>query len=79
MRDALTDTIFLDIDDRVVGLLVDGASSVVNLHGRQIRPASEFMSALDSDLILGIAESNNRPLTLLDLEKLVHSPEIALI
>lgn len=79
VRDALTDTVFLDVDDRVVGLLVDGASQVVNLAGQQLRPARDFMSALDSDQILGVAESNERPLTLLDLEKFIHSPEIAII
>ena len=79
VRDALTDTIFLEIEDRFVGLMVDGAATVVNLATQRIRPAREFMSVVDSDLIFGVAEFNGQLITLLDIERLVHSPEIALI
>ncbi len=79
VRDALTDTIFLEIEDRFVGLLVDGAATVVNLGAQRLRPAREFMSVVDSDQIFAVAECNGQLITLLDIERLVHSPEIALI
>ncbi len=79
VRDALTDTIFIEIDDRFVGLLVDGAATVVSLGSQRLRPAREFLSALDSDQIFGVAELNDQLITLLDIERLVHCPEIALI
>ncbi len=79
VRDSLTDIIFVNLGERPVGLLVDGVDSVVNLGGQTLRPARDFMSVVDSDQILAIAQSNGRTLTLLDIEKLLRCPEIALI
>lgn len=77
-----TVTVVLNIANRVVGIVVDSVSDVVQLRGAQIKPTPELGRAVDTDYITGIAtleqDGKCRMLILLDIEKLAASPEMGL-
>ncbi len=83
--DAFTVVIILNVAGRVVGAVVDSVSDVLELDGKQIKPAPEFNSLLDASYItgLGTVESGGgeqeRLLILVDIERLMSSPDMGLL
>ncbi|MEQ1439304.1 chemotaxis protein CheW [Fontimonas sp. SYSU GA230001] len=71
--------IILNVAHRVVGMVVDGVSDVLQLTPEQIRPAPEFGSGVNSKFITGIGALDNRMLILVDIEKLMTSADMALM
>ncbi|MBT3068840.1 chemotaxis protein CheW [Rhodoferax sp. U11-2br] len=74
-----TVVIVLNIGARVVGMVVDGVSDVITLSPEQLRPVPELSSAIGSDHLLAIGSLENRMLILIDIEKLMSSPEMRLV
>ena len=77
--DAFTVVIILNIADRVMGVVVDGVSDVLELDGSQIRPAPEFGAGLDTEYIIGLGTAGERMLILIDIERLMTSSDMALV
>lgn len=73
--DAFTVMIVLNVDDRVVGIVVDSVSDVIPLNAEQIRPKPEFGAAVDTRFISGIGTQDERMLILLDIETLLDTAE----
>lgn len=71
--------IILNIARRVVGMVVDGVSDVMQLTPEQIRPAPEFGGAFNTKFITGIGALDNRMLILVDIERLMSGADMALI
>ncbi len=71
--------IILNVADRVVGIVVDGVSDVIDLPEESIRPAPEIGGSVDSQHITGIGTVDNRMLILLDIEKLITSADMGLV
>jgi len=76
---SLTVMIILNVASRVVGMVVDGVSDVVQLTGEQMRPAPEFGSTVETQFLTGIGTLDKRMLILMDIEKLMTSPSMALV
>ena len=74
--DAFTVMIVLNVDDRVVGIVVDSVSDVIPLNAEQIRPKPEFGAAVDTRFISGIGTQDERMLILLDIETLLDTTDI---
>lgn len=74
-----TVVIILHLPSRIVGIVVDSVSDVINLTSEDIRPAPEVDSAVDSDAIIGLGTINERMLILLDIENLMASPDMGLV
>ncbi len=74
--DAFTVMIVLNVEDRVVGIVVDSVSDVIPLSQEQIRPKPEFGAAVDTRFISGIGTVDERMLILLDIETLLDSADI---
>lgn len=74
--DAFTVMIVLNVEDRVVGIVVDGVSDVIPLTAEQIRPTPEFGAAVDTRFIFGIGTQDDRMLILLDIETLLDCADI---
>ena len=74
-----TVTIILNVGGRVVGMVVDSVSDVLALGSAQILPAPEFSSALDTRYIHGLGSIEARMLIVVDIEKLMLSPDMALV
>lgn len=77
--DEFTVVIVLNIDDQVVGMVIDAVSDVVRFGAEQIRPAPRLTGAGRSDHIKGIGNTGDRTLLLLDIEQLMESPELGLM
>ncbi len=75
----LTGVIVLNVKGRVVGVVVDSVSDVIELAREQIRAAPEMASsAVDTAFITGIATVNDRMLIVMDIEALVTHPDMGL-
>jgi purine-binding chemotaxis protein CheW len=73
-----TVTIVLALGTHVVGIVVDAVSDVITLTQEQMRPTPEFSSAVDSDHIHAIGAVEDRMLILIDIVKLMSSPDMGL-
>ena len=77
--DAFTVVIILNVAGRVVGMVVDGVSDVIQLAATQIRPVPEFSGAFDTQYITGLGTIDERMLILVDIEKLMSGSDMALM
>lgn len=77
--DAFTVVIVLNIGNRVVGMVVDGVSDVITLGTEQLRPVPEFSASVGTEHLMAIGAVDGRMLILLDIEKLMTSPEMGLV
>lgn len=76
--DEFTIVIVLHIHNRIVGIVVDGVSDVVNLNKDQLRPPPDFGVAFDSRYLLGLATINEQMIILVDINELISSEEMGL-
>ena len=77
--DQFTVVVILNVADRVVGMVVDSVSDVVNLTPEQIRPAPDMHSILNTDYIVGIGTIDTRMLILIDIDRLMSGTDMGLI
>jgi purine-binding chemotaxis protein CheW len=78
--DQFTVVIILNVAGRVVGMVVDGVSDVIQLAAERIRPAPDFSaSSFDTSYITGLGTTDERMLILVDIEKLMGSADMALV
>ncbi|MBC3808689.1 chemotaxis protein CheW [Undibacterium seohonense] len=77
--DQLTVVIILNIGTRVVGMVVDSVSDVMTLLPAQVRPAPEMNTTFNNDFLIGLGTLEERMLILVDIEKLMSSPEMGLM
>ncbi|AVO41611.1 chemotaxis protein CheW [Simplicispira suum] len=77
--DNFTVVIILNLRERVVGVVVDSVSDVMELAPENIQSAPDIESAIDSTCIYGLGSVNDRMLILLDIEKLMSSVEMGLV
>ena len=73
-----TVVIVLNLHGRVVGIVVDGVSDVTSLQADQVKPAPEFSSHLDTSHVIGLGTLEERMLILMDIERLMASPDMGL-
>ena len=74
-----TVVIILSLEDRVVGIVVDGVSDVLTLTPEQIKPVPALGSAVDGNYLSGVGTTGSSMILLLDIERLMGSPEMQLI
>lgn len=77
--DQFTVVIILNINGRVVGMVVDSVSDVITLSPEQIKPAPEMGTAFNTDYLIGLGTLDERMLILVDIDKLMSSSEMGLI
>lgn len=76
--DQFTVVVVLNIAGRVVGIVVDSVSDVTTLTPSQIKPPPEMGTVFDSDCLIGLGSINERMLILVDIDKLMTSPDMGL-
>jgi purine-binding chemotaxis protein CheW len=77
--DQFTVVIILNINGRVVGMVVDSVSDVTTLTPEQVKPAPEMGTAFSSDYMIGLGTIDERMLILVNIDKLMSSPEMGLM
>ena len=77
-----TVVIVLNVGNRVVGVVVDSVSDVLQLASGDIKPAPDFSATVDAGFITGIGTvkdgDKERMLILVDIEQLLGSCEVVL-
>jgi len=71
--------IILNIEHHVIGMVVDSVSDVTTLTPDQIKPAPDMGSTFSSDYLIGLGTVDERMLILVDIDRLMSSPEMGLI
>ena len=75
-----TVVIILNVAGRVVGIVVDSVSDVIQLTPEQIRPAPDFSSStFDTRYITGLGTIDQRMLILVDIERLLSGVDMGLM
>jgi purine-binding chemotaxis protein CheW len=74
-----TVVIILNIQDRVVGMVVDSVSDVISLSADQIKPAPDMGGALNTDYLVGLGTVDERMIILVDIDRLMSSEEMGVI
>lgn len=74
-----TVVIILNLHHRVVGIVVDSVSDVMELKAEQISPAPEMSDSIDSAAVTGLGSVGDRMLILLDIEKLMAGDDMGLV
>ena len=74
-----TVVIVLNVAGRVVGIVVDSVSDVLELSASEIKPRPEVPAAIDSRFMTGLGKLGERMLILLDIEAMIKSPDFGLV
>lgn len=77
--DSFTVVIILSLRQRVVGIVVDSVSDVMEITPDSIQSAPDIESVIDSSCVLGLGSVSDRMLILLDIEKLMSSVDMGLV
>ena len=77
--DDFTVVIILSLRNRVVGIVVDSVSDVMEIASDSIQSAPDIESTVDSACIFGLGSVNDRMLILLDIEKLMSNVDMGLV
>jgi purine-binding chemotaxis protein CheW len=76
-HDRLTVIVILSIGERIVGLVVDAVSDVVDLPVATIEPPPAIGTAVGSSFLQGIARRESELLLLLDVQRVVGASALA--
>lgn len=74
--DNRTKIIVSDVNNKLIGYIVDEVNEVLRISKSIIEPTPEIITGVNSDLIQGVAKLEGRLLILLNLDKLLSSAEI---
>jgi purine-binding chemotaxis protein CheW len=77
--DQFTVVIILNVAGRVMGMVVDSVSDVITLSAEHIRPAPQMGAVMDTDYLIGLGTLDERMLILVDIDRLMSSPEMGMI
>ncbi|MBT2683012.1 chemotaxis protein CheW [Bacillus sp. ISL-37] len=71
-----TRVIIVSVEDKEVGLIVDGANDVIDIPTSVIEPPPEVVGIAAEGFIDGVANLDKRLLILIDLNKILESDEV---
>ncbi len=77
--DATTIVIILNLNKKMIGIVVDSVSDVIALPLESIREAPRFGSAINTEFISGMATVDGNMLIVVDIQKLMSSDDLQLI
>ncbi len=67
--------IIVEVEERMVGLIVDSVREVLSLSNQQIQEAPNQVAGEKTDLITGVGKVDDRMLIILDLDRILTSEE----
>ena len=77
--DATTIVIILNLNKKMIGIVVDSVSDVIAVPVSDIREAPRFGSTINTEFISGMATVEGRMLIVVDIERLMSSEDLQLI
>jgi purine-binding chemotaxis protein CheW len=66
----------VEIDGKLLGLIVNAASEVLKIPPADIEPPSSVFAEGESGYVTGVGKLKNRLIILLDIAKLLHAPDL---
>jgi purine-binding chemotaxis protein CheW len=75
---SFTVVIILSLRNRIVGIVVDSVSDVMELPSESLKAAPDVESSIGSDSVLGLGSLGDRMLILLDIERLMSGIDMGL-
>ena len=75
---SFTVVIILHLRQRIVGIVVDSVSDVMELQPESIKAAPDIDSVIDNGAVMGLGSLGDRMLILLDIERLMSAPDMGL-
>jgi len=76
--DGQTCIVVVDLDDVLMGVVVDRVSEVLDIAEGDVEPAPSFGVDVDTSFILGIGKTKGRVVILLDIQKVLSPEDIVL-
>ncbi len=76
---SFTVVIVLNLRSRIVGIVVDSVSDVMELAPENVKAAPEIEASIDSSAVVGLGSVGERMLILLDIEKLMSGMDMGLV
>ena len=73
---SFTVIVVVNVQERVMGFLVDGVSDVLEFSGKDIQPPPELGNKVDITFVSGIGNSNDHLVTLLDVDRVLSDEEV---
>ena len=70
-HDKDTRIIVIEINQMIVGFVVDAVSEVLRIPANTVEPPPSIVSGIDSEYISGVGKLDNRLLIMIDLDKLL--------
>ena len=75
---SFTVVIILNLRTRIVGIVVDSVSDVLELQPESVKAAPDIDSVVENSCILGLGSVSDRMLILLDIERLMSGADMGL-
>lgn len=75
--DKMTVIIVVEVKGRIMGIIVDTVSDVMNIAPKDIQPAPEFGGSVDTGFISGIGNYGDKLVTFLDIDQILSVGELA--
>lgn len=72
---SMTRVIVVDVDGRLVGMVVDAASQVVRIPADQIEPPPPIVGGLSAEYIKGVGKLDERLVILLNIDRILSAQE----
>lgn len=73
---AFTVIIVVVVRDKVMGLVVDSVSDVLNIDKKDIQPAPQFGAKVDVSFLDGVGKSGDKLVAILDMDRLLSEGEV---
>lgn len=74
--DATTVIVIVEVNGRLIGMIVDSVSDVLNIPVKSIQDTPHFSSKIESDFIEAIGQTKDTLVIILDIEKIITLAEI---
>jgi purine-binding chemotaxis protein CheW len=71
--------IVLTVGTKVMGLIVDAVSDVLNIPKKDIQPTPDFGAQVDAEFISGMAKAGEKLVVLLDIDRVLGGAELAAV
>ncbi len=77
--DSFTVVVILRVARRIIGVVVDAVSDVIQLTASEVKPAPNLGALVDQSYLAGVATREERMVMLMDIEKFLSSQELGLL
>ena len=71
--------IIVEVQERLVGMIVDAVSDVLNIAVEEIQEKPQFSSEVDVDYIMGIGKKEEEVVLIIDIERIMTTEELEII